>query len=160
MTQTLFISLEGSSCQYSMVFSNSVLIECVKKHDNANWWSLPKICTFCKLYRKITRCKQSSTVLHMQNQSQLNHKTNQHIKLAQWTGKHIWPMCAISNVCIYYSMNSCDAHIWSESHCYLSSVHSNPAIYVGCQDSSEILQGATQPQFFLLQKPFCWQFVE
>ena len=31
--------------------------------------------------------------------------------------------------------NLCDAHLWSESHCYSSSVHNRyPAIYVGCQD--------------------------
>ena len=38
----------------------------------------------------------------------------------------------------YYSTNSRDAHIWSESHCYPSSVrYRYPAIYVGCQDSYE-----------------------
>ena len=37
----------------------------------------------------------------------------------------------------YYSTNSRDAHTWSESHCYPSSVHNRyPAIYVGRQDSS------------------------
>ena len=55
----------------------------------------------------------------------------------------------------YYSTNFRDAHIWSESHSYPSSVHSRyPAIYVGCQDSSLILQSAAQPQFFSLQKAF------
>ena len=58
----------------------------------------------------------------------------------------------------YYSR---DAHIWSECHCYPSSVHNSyPAIYVGCQDPIEILQIAAEPQFFSLQNPFCLQFVE
>ena len=58
---------------------------------------------------------------------------------------------------IYYSTNSRDAHIWSESHCIPSSVHNRyPAIYVGCQDSSEILQSAARPQFFSLQKRFVY----
>ena len=39
----------------------------------------------------------------------------------------------------YYSTNSRNAHVWSESHCYLPSVHKRySAIYVGCQDLSEI----------------------
>ena len=49
----------------------------------------------------------------------------------------------------YYSTNSRYAHIWSESNFYATSIHKRyPAIYVGCQDSSEILQSAAQPKAF------------
>ena len=54
-------------------------------------------------------------------------------------------MCETStNITRYYSTNLRDEHIWSKRARYLSSVHNRyPAIYVGCQDSSEILQNLT-----------------
>lgn len=40
----------------------------------------------------------------------------------------------------YYSTNVPAAHIWSKCQCYLSSVHRRyPAIYIGCDESSEVL---------------------
>ena len=41
---------------------------------------------------------------------------------------------------IYYSTNSLDTYTWPERACYLPSVHHRyPAIYEGCQVSSENL---------------------
>ena len=55
----------------------------------------------------------------------------------------------------YYSTNSRYAYIWSERNFYATSIHKRYlAIHVGCQDSSEILQSAAQPQFFSLPKAF------
>ncbi len=45
-----------------------------------------------------------------------------------------------TNICNYYSTNARAAHIWSKCERYLSSVHNRyPAIYVGCENSSEVL---------------------
>ena len=64
----------------------------------------------------------------------------------------------------YYSANWRDAHtkmIWSESNCYPSSLHNRyPAIYVGNQDSSEIVRSASHPHLYLPQKEFRREFVE
>ena len=48
-----------------------------------------------------------------------------------------------------------DVHRWSERQCYLSSLNSrHPTIYIGYQDSSAILQSATQSNFFWLRNDY------
>ena len=83
----------------------------------------------CVIYLSLPSYWHSQTVNSFKR-SKVEHQKLNTFKLITFNLSIDHPIPVIG---FYYSTNSRDAHIWSESHCYPSSVHNRyPAIYVGC----------------------------